>query len=98
MAGRPTPGSTTGVLIGMISAFAVALIALVLLVVLWSNQEELRASEKKAVADAQLLMRSNEMQGALRAWVDAAGSRNSVSATARSSRLATISKRQSRGF
>ena len=72
MAGRPPTGGTTGLLVGMCVSVGIALVALVLLVVLWTGQEELKASADKANSDAQRLMRSGERQGALRAWFDQA--------------------------
>lgn len=78
MAGRPPAGGTTGLLVGMCVSIGIALIALVLLVVLWTNQEELRASRDKANNDANRLMKSGEKQGALRAWFDQAGGGKSL--------------------
>ncbi len=73
MAGRPAGGSGTGILVGMIIAVAVALISLVLLVVLWNNHEELKSARDDANRIANRLMRSNEMQSGMKAWLDQAG-------------------------
>ncbi len=78
MAGRPPAGGTTGLLAGMCVSIGVALIALVLLVVLWTNQEELQASADKANSEAQRLMKSGERQGALKAWYNKASGGKSL--------------------
>ncbi len=78
MAGRPPATSPTGLLVGMCVSIGIALIALVLLVVLWTNQEELKATADKANSDAQRLMRSGERQGALADWFNQAGGGKSL--------------------
>lgn len=52
MAGRPAAGGS-GVVIGMGVAIGIAVIALVLLVVLWTNQEELRSEASRATQELQ---------------------------------------------
>jgi hypothetical protein len=70
MAGRPSTGSTTGIVVGMCIALAVAVISLVLLVVLWTKQEDMENARSKAVADAQRVMSPSERTGALSTWYD----------------------------
>ena len=78
MAGRPPTGGTTGLLVGMCVSVGIALVALVLLVVLWTGQEELKASADKANSEARRLMRPGERQGALQAWFDRASGGKSL--------------------
>ena len=80
MAGRPPATSPTGLLVGMCVSIGIALIALVLLVVLWTNQEELKAATDKANSDAQRLMRPGEREGPLADWNNQASSAKSVAA------------------
>ncbi|MCG3138775.1 MAG: hypothetical protein HJJLKODD_02644 [Phycisphaerae bacterium] len=79
MAGRPAPGGNTGILVGMFVSIGVALIALVLLIVLWTNQEELKKATTTAQADLQRVMTTSEMSGALSAWFNRAQSGKSAS-------------------
>ncbi len=78
MAGRPPATSPTGLLVGMCVSIGIALIALVLLVVLWTNQEELKAAADKANSDAQRLMKPSERQGALADYFNQAGGAKSL--------------------
>ena len=78
MAGRPPAASPTGLLVGMCVSVGIALIALVLLVVLWTNQEELKAAADKANSDAQRLMKPSERQGAWADWFNQATGGKSV--------------------
>ncbi len=78
MAGRPPATSPTGLLVGMCVSIGIALIALVLLVVLWTNQEELKAARDKANSDAQRLMKPGERQGPLADWNNQASTATSV--------------------
>ena len=78
MAGRPPAGGTTGLLVGMCVSIGLALIAIVLLVVLWTSQEELQAAEAKANANAQRLMKQGEKSGAIGSFFDQAGPSKSL--------------------
>ncbi len=78
MAGRPPAASPTGLLVGMCVSIGIALIALVLLVVLWTNQEELKATADKANSDAQRLMKPSERQGAMADWFNQSGGGKSL--------------------
>jgi hypothetical protein len=63
----------------MCASIAVAVVALVLLVVLWTKQTDLQAETKKAQDDARRQMSSAEQSGSFRSWLDkAAGGRTVV--------------------
>ncbi len=79
MAGRPTAGSTTGIIVGMCVGIGIAVIALVFLVILWTKQEDLVAQAKSKTDEANRVMSSSERTGALRGWYDKAGRQSAAS-------------------
>jgi hypothetical protein len=78
MAGRPAAGPSSGILGGLIAFVVIALISLVMLVFLWTKQEDLKLAAQRANEEARRVMSSGERTGAFRGWFDAATGSKSV--------------------
>ncbi len=91
MAGRPSAGSQTGLMISMIVFASLTVVFLVLLVVLWTSQEELKAGKEEAEKQANRLMSSGE-KGMFQAWFDQASASNTSVAKMMSNDIEGLSK------
>lgn len=78
MAGRPAAGPTTGILVGLFVSIGIMLIAIVLLVVLWTKQEDLSLAASRARQEGERVMTSGERQREFKAWFDTAQGAKSV--------------------